>query len=120
MSDRTRVDVASAHIAAKRLTALANGLAQSWAASRTQISGLHAQRPWGNDEPGQEFDKNYSKGLSPDSPAAKALEVGDGLVTRLQKLGPLVRSAVDGVVTADELSAELIKQGPGSVPSKAV
>jgi hypothetical protein len=114
VTDGTRVDVQSAHLAAERLTGLGNGLANSWAASRRTIEGLHAARPWGTDEPGREFDKGYLQGGSPASPPMQVLAGGDALVARLQKLGPLVRSAVDGVVSADEFAAEVMKSSGGT------
>jgi hypothetical protein len=120
VSDGTRVDVQSAHLAAQRLTALGNGLAVSWAGHKAEIQRLHAAEPWGHDEPGQTFDKGYLKGGDPASAPAQVIAGADALVARLRKLGPLVRSAVDGVVSADQFAGEVMKASGQGSPSTAV
>jgi hypothetical protein len=115
MTDKIRLDHESASAGVRRLTGISNGLTSTWASIRAEIAGINAGTPWGDDEAGKNFDKDYSKGNSPEGTAAKALDAGDKLVARMKELGPAVQSSVDGTISADELAAKLFKKdGTGS------
>jgi hypothetical protein len=114
-----RLDKESARLAAQRLTRAGTRAAAAWARMKAQIEGIHGRKPWGNDEPGKEFDKNYTKGGA-EGPAPKALEAGDKLIVGdakavgLKGVGPIVQSAIEGTISADELTAKLFKSGGSS------
>jgi hypothetical protein len=109
----TRLDPASASAAARKLTGVGNALDTAWAEVKAEIMRINGTTPWGKDEAGEGFDKNYSKGNSPDSPALKALELGDQMVAKMKELGPLVQEAIKGTVSSDEFTAKLFKDAGG-------
>ena len=108
----TRLDPASASAAARKLTGVGIALDTAWAEVKAEITRLNGAAPWGKDEAGEGFDKNYSKSNSEDSPALKALKAGDELVAKMKALGPLVQQAINGTVSSDEFTATLFKD-PG-------
>lgn len=110
----TRLDPASASAAAKKLTGVGNALDTAWSEVKAEITRLNGTAPWGKDEAGEGFDKNYSKGNSEDSPARQALKAGDELVAKMKELGPLVQQAINGTVDSDEFTAKLFNDKGGS------
>jgi len=107
----TRLDPDSATAAARKLTGVGIALNTAWAEARAEIERINGIAPWGKDEAGEAFDKNYSQGNSDAGAAKQALKAGDELVTKMKELGPLVQSAIDGTVSSDEFTGKLFKSG---------
>lgn len=117
MTGGTFLDPAGARKGARTLTTAADTLAAAWSSTESQVNGLHGGTPWGDDEAGEEFNKNYLEG-GDKAPAAVALAAARDLVKRLQQLGPDINDCVDGTVDADDVTASWFR-GPGSGPSPA-
>ena len=90
---------------ANSLGAAGARLAMSWRNLAGTIETLNGARPWGDDEPGNEFNKNYLGGEN--QPAQKVLEMGNDLVPVVELLGPTVKGAVEGTVDVDEMTRAL-------------
>ncbi|ABP52967.1 hypothetical protein [Salinispora tropica] len=84
---------------AGQLGAAGSMLARRWAQHAATIEMLNGNSPWGADEYGKEFNKHY---LGGDAIATTVLDGGQTIVERVQLLGPIVSSAVDGTVEMDE------------------
>ncbi|MFI7026219.1 hypothetical protein [Micromonospora sp. NPDC049900] len=80
-------------------------LAMRFRSAAATIETLNGGRPWGDDEPGNEFNKNYLGG--DDQPAQKVLDMGHGLVPVVELLGPTVKGAVEGTVDVDDMTRVL-------------
>ncbi len=74
-----------------------------------KIDGLNNAKPWGTDQPGDEFNKNY---LGDKAPAKTVLTEGKKAIDKLHGLGTDVASAVEGTVDTDDLISKWFpKQG---------
>jgi hypothetical protein len=104
MTGGTFLDPTGARKGARALTTAADALASVWTTTQSQVSGLHGGTPWGDDEAGTEFNKNYLQG-GDKAPATVALTAAQDLVRRLQQLGPDISDCVDGTVDADDVTA---------------
>ncbi|MFB9239368.1 hypothetical protein ACFFWC_28175 [Plantactinospora siamensis] len=95
--------------AASHLNTAGQHLASKWAQLTGQIEKLNGEKPWGTDQPGDEFNKNYLGGKAP---AKSILTDGKKVVDKVQGLGVDVASSVDGTVDDDQLIAKWFpKQG---------
>ncbi|GIJ35699.1 hypothetical protein ACN26Z_00925 [Verrucosispora sp. WMMD703] len=88
---------------ANELGAAGARLAAAWSNVAATINTLNAARPspWGDDEPGNEFNKNYLGG--DDQPAQRVLDLAADLVPLVEVLGPTVKGAVEGTVDTDDM-----------------
>jgi hypothetical protein len=102
-TENTAVNPSKALGAAGQLTRIGDTLETRWHTLRSRIEALNADLPWGNDEPGKQFNKNYLEGEHP--PAKTVLEGGESMVVAVGKLGEQVREGVQGVVDLDDLTA---------------
>ncbi|ASW57110.1 hypothetical protein [Plantactinospora sp. KBS50] len=98
--EETFVHPVAARNAASNLNTAGQQLAGRWAQLVGRIDELNGAKPWGTDQPGTEFNKNY---LDDKAPAKNVLTDGKELVDRFQGLGVDVASAVDGTVDTDDL-----------------
>lgn len=105
---QTYLDPGAVIDGARRLTAAGDTLAATWQSVVARIEALHGDTPWGTDEPGTEFNKNYLAGDEP--PATATLTAGGTLVERLASLGPSIREGAEGTVQADEVVASWYNQ----------
>ncbi|GIJ29646.1 hypothetical protein Vqi01_48080 [Micromonospora qiuiae] len=80
-------------------------LAARWRGLAATIGALNAGEPWGADEPGKEFNKNYLGGDG--QPAQKVLDMGHEIVPVVEQMGPTVKGAVEGTVDVDEMTSKL-------------
>lgn len=97
----TRINTAAVLSGASRLTRIATDFDTAWADIRDRIAALHAAAPWGTDEVGQEFRRNYL----PDDATTGASGVTTSLTdlsSALLALGPEITRAVSGSVETDE------------------
>ncbi|MTK04952.1 hypothetical protein [Micromonospora sp. CP22] len=85
---------------ANELGAAGAQLASAWSNVGAAINTLNGGKPWGDDEPGNEFNKNY---LGGDQPAQQVLDLLADLVPLVEVLGPTVKGAVEGTVDTDEM-----------------
>ncbi|QOC89822.1 hypothetical protein [Micromonospora craniellae] len=90
---------------ADQLSAAGAALATRFRNAAARIETLNGGRPWGDDEAGNEFNKNYLGGES--QPAQKVLDMGHGLVPVVDLLGPTVKGAVEGSVDVDDMTRTL-------------
>ncbi|MEV2241792.1 hypothetical protein [Micromonospora sp. NPDC049891] len=86
---------------ANELGAAGARLATTWQNLAATIGTLNGDRPWGDDEPGNEFNKNYLGG--DDQPAQRVLDLAADLVPLVEVLGPTVKGAVEGTVDTDDM-----------------
>ncbi|NGM15732.1 hypothetical protein O3597_26755 [Verrucosispora sp. WMMA2044] len=86
---------------ANELGAAGARLAMTWQNLAATIGTLNGGRPWGDDEPGNEFNKNYLGG--DDQPAQRVLDLTADLVPLVEVLGPTVKGAVEGTVDTDDM-----------------
>ncbi|GIJ79977.1 hypothetical protein SAMN05443287_11776 [Micromonospora phaseoli] len=86
---------------ANHLGAAGARLAMTWQNLAGTIETLNEGRPWGDDEPGNEFNKSYLGGE--DQPADKVLKLTADLVPLVEVLGPTVKGAVEGTVDVDDM-----------------
>jgi hypothetical protein len=113
MADETDLDAPGAQEGARKLTATGKTLGSVWRSAEARINALNAEAPWGNDGNGEKFNEHYLKG-GDQSPAGLTLKAAGDLVDRLERLGPEIKSAVDGTVETDELTATWFKGGGAS------
>ena len=85
---------------ADTLSAAGARLAARWQGLASTIDTLNAARPWGDDEPGKEFNKSYLDG---DQPAQKVLDLTADIVPVVEQMGPTVKGAVEGTVDVDDM-----------------
>jgi len=107
-TESTAVNPSKALDAASQLTRVGDTLESRWRTLRARIESLNADLPWGNDEPGKNFNKNYLEGAHP--PATTVLEGGESMVIAVNKLGEQVREGVQGVVDLDDLIGTWFKK----------
>lgn len=108
--DETRIDSTSAISGAGRLTRVATDFDTAWAEVRDRIATLHGRFPWGHDEVGQEFQKNYLPGDETTGASGVMTNLSD-LAQALLSLGPEIIRAVSSSVEADdEIGRELRPQ----------
>jgi hypothetical protein len=89
---------------ATKLTVASEGLYSKFSRLSSKISGLNESSPWGTDQPGKEFNKNYLESSGDGgAPAATTLDAGKNLIDRVRQLGPDVHDAVAGTVEIDDL-----------------
>lgn len=79
-------------------------LASRWRRLASTITTLNGGSPWGTDEPGREFNKNYLDG---EKPAEAVLNLGNQVVPVVEQMGPAVRGAVEGTVDTDDMTRML-------------
>ncbi|WP_433056691.1 hypothetical protein [Dactylosporangium sp. CS-033363] len=103
----TAVSPSQALTAASQLTTMGEAMLDRWRAVRGRIEQLNAARPWGDDDPGRNFNENYAAGEHP--PCTSVLEAGESMVLALARLGEQVREGVQGVVDLDDLTATWFK-----------
>jgi hypothetical protein len=103
--DETFLDPAKAAGGAMQLTHAGENLASTFHRLAGVIEGLNGQKPWGNDQPGKEFNKQYLEG-GDEAPAKVTLDAGKQVVERVSQLGPDVREAIEGTVEMDDLVAK--------------
>src|SRR4051794_12380674 len=101
-AEETFLDPDAAANGAARLTAAGESLHNKFATLAARVHGPNDAHPWGDDQPGQAFHKEYLAG-GDEAPAKVVLEAGKGLVDRVALLGPQVKSAVEGTVEVDDL-----------------
>jgi hypothetical protein len=101
----TAVDPTAALTGAGQLTTVGDQLLSKWRTLRKRIEDLNARRPWGNDDVGKQFNKNYLQD-GDKSPAHNILEVGESLVVAVSKLGPQITEGVKGTEDLDDLTAQ--------------
>lgn len=87
---------------AVQLTQAGQDLVSSFGRIAAKIDGLNAAKPWGDDAPGKEFNKNYLEG-GEEAPATVVLTAGKAVADRIGQLGPDVREAILGTVEMDDL-----------------
>ncbi|RIV34358.1 hypothetical protein [Micromonospora radicis] len=87
--------------AANTLGAAGARLAYAWQGLAARIETLNGDEPWGDDEPGKEFNKHYLGGEG--QPAAQVLKVAGGVVPVVELMGPTVKGAVEGTVDVDDM-----------------
>jgi hypothetical protein len=102
-TENTSVNPTQALGGAAQLTRVGDSMQTRWNTLRARIEALNADEPWGNDEPGKQFNKNYLEGDNP--PAKSVLDGGESMVVAVAKLGEQVREGVQGVVDIDDLTA---------------
>ncbi|MEV6931454.1 hypothetical protein AB0M46_44155 [Dactylosporangium sp. NPDC051485] len=107
-ADNTVVNPTEALSAASQMTTVGDSMLAKWRGLRARIDELNASQPWGNDDPGKNFNKNYLEGEHP--PATSVLEGGESMVIAVSKLGDQVREGVQGTVDLDDLTAEWFKK----------
>jgi len=112
-TNETAINPTATKDGAKQLYHAGQSLATQWARLAADIRALSENRPWGTDEPGEEFNKGYLWGKK-DSPPEMTLDGGDAIVKTLEDLGPIVAMMVDGIVDLDEMSALMFGGGEGT------
>lgn len=100
-SHETIVNPSATRGGAGALAAAGDTLAGRWTTLSSTINSLNSAKPWGTDQAGEEFNKNYLAGDEP--PATLTLDAGKKLVERMQQLGPDIAGAVDGTVDVDDM-----------------
>ena len=108
MTDSTQVKASPALSAAGQLGHDGQAMLGKWRGLRSRIEALNAKQPWGNDEPGKNFNQYYLDGKT--GYCTSLLEGGDSMVVALSKLGDQVRDGVQGVVDLDDLTAQWFKK----------
>ncbi|MET8148610.1 hypothetical protein ACIBSW_35260 [Actinoplanes sp. NPDC049668] len=103
--DDTFLDPAKAAGGAVQLTHAGEALSSNFNRLAGVIEGLNGQQPWGNDDPGKQFNKQYLEG-GDEAPAKVMLDAGKQVVERVSQLGPDVREAIEGTVEMDDLVAK--------------
>ncbi|WP_432835355.1 hypothetical protein [Dactylosporangium sp. CA-092794] len=103
-AENTAVNPTEALSAAGQLTTVGDSMLAKWRTLRGRIDDLNGSQPWGNDDPGKNFNKNYLEGDNP--PAKSVLEGGESMVVAVSKLGEQVREGVQGTVDLDDLTGE--------------
>ncbi|HEY2673143.1 MAG TPA: hypothetical protein VGJ07_22635 [Rugosimonospora sp.] len=98
----TAVDPTSALTGAGQLTSVGDQMLSKWHGLRDRIDSLNGRKPWGNDDVGKQFNKNYLQD-GDKSPAHNVLDVGETLVVALSKLGPQITEGVKGTEDLDQL-----------------
>src|SRR5689334_10548521 len=66
------------------------------------IISLHGGRPWGSDDAGEEFNKNY---LAGEAPAAHTIDGAAQLLQTLNTCGPTIHACVSNTMSLDEAIA---------------
>ncbi len=94
---------------ANTLGAAGARLAGGWRSISARIETLNAGKPWGDDEPGNEFNKNYLGG--DDQPAKQVLDMAGSVVPVVEKMGPTAKGAVEGTVDTDDMVKTLFGGG---------
>ena len=100
--EETFVNPDGASSGASQLTSAADNLARRFKQLSGTIDGMNTGKPWGDDEPGKTFFKEYLESGA-ESSAAVTLDAGHKLVETMAELGPGVKSAVEGTVEVDDL-----------------
>jgi hypothetical protein len=103
MVENTSVNPQQALDGAGQLAVHGDALESRWHTLRARIDSLNAMQPWGNDEPGKQFNKNYLAGEHP--PATSVLDAGQSMVIAVAKLCKQVREGVEGTASLDDLTA---------------
>ncbi len=103
LDNRTAVDPQAALGGASQLTAAGDRLLSRWQSLRAKIDELNHGAPWGKDEVGRQFNKNYLEG-GEQAPATNVLNVGESLVKSLATAGPVVTGCVQGTIDVDDLT----------------
>ncbi|MGC5033675.1 hypothetical protein [Micromonospora sp. DT229] len=93
---------------AATLTTAGAQLAARWRGLAGTINTLNGARPWGDDEPGKEFNKSYLDG---EQPAQKVLDLTGDIVPVVEQMGPAVKGAVEGTVDTDDMVKTLFGGG---------
>jgi len=104
----TAVNPTQALSGAGQLTHIGDSMLKKWHTLRARIEHLNGSQPWGNDDPGKNFNKSYLDGANP--PCTSVLEGGESMVVALSKLGEQIREGVQGVVDVDDLTAQWFKK----------
>lgn len=107
-ANNTAVNPTEALSAASQLGSAGASMLSKWQALRARIDALNVDKPWGNDEPGKNFNKYYMDGDKP--PVESVLEGGESMVVAVSKLGEQVREGVQGVVDLDDLTGQWFKK----------
>jgi len=108
MAESTAVNPTEALTGAAQMHAAGETMLKRWRTLRARIEHLNASQPWGDDEPGKNFNKNYMEGAVP--PCTSVLEGGESMVIAVSKLGDQVHEGVQGVVDIDDLTAQWFKK----------
>lgn len=114
MTENVDLDAESARSGARRLSTAGDQAQGTWTSAAARISALHAGRPWGNDQAGQEFDKGYfqdGEGPGAGTFVGEGDQSGSTHIKRLAELGPGVLAMVDQTTSADELVSSWFKVG---------
>ena len=107
-NDETVVNPAATKDGASQLTTVGESLSSKFHRLKGTIDALNAAQPWGDDDPGKEFNKNYLGG--DDAPAQMTLDAGKNVIDRVAMLGPDVKSSVEGTLELDEMVAKWFPQ----------
>ncbi|GAB1640878.1 hypothetical protein [Krasilnikovia sp. MM14-A1259] len=103
--DDTFLDPAKAAGGAMQLTHAGEDLSSSFHRLAGVIDKLNGAKPWGTDDPGNQFNKQYLENGA-EAPAAAMLTGGKKVVDLVGRLGPDVRDAIEGTVEMDDLVAK--------------
>jgi hypothetical protein len=107
-ADNTAVNPTQALSGAAQMTTPGDTMLKKWRTLRARIEQLNGGQPWGNDDPGKNFNKNYLEGDN--APCTSVLDGGESMVIAVSKLGEQVREGVQGVVDIDDLTAQWFKK----------
>ncbi|GAA0726702.1 hypothetical protein Drose_12175 [Dactylosporangium roseum] len=103
MAENTAVNPTQALNGAAQLTRVGDSMLSRWHGLRARIDALNGDQPWGDDEPGKQFNKNYLEGSH--LPATNVLDSGESMVVALSKVGEQVKEGVEGTADLDDLIA---------------
>lgn len=98
--DEVYVDPAAARKKAGDLESSASTLSQAWTTFCLDLASLNGVVPWGTDESGTKFNEEYLDG---DKPVTQLVNGTGEMMVLLDKLGPDIKSCVDGNVDADDI-----------------
>jgi hypothetical protein len=104
----TFVNTEAALDAASRLGQISDEFGTAWSGVRSRIEALHGETPWGTDEVGNEFVKNYLPG-GEEAGAQGVLTGTNNLSQTLSQVGPSVTDAVNGTVQTDTETGDSIR-----------
>lgn len=101
--DETHIEsTTAAKDGAKQLWLSGEDIHTVFTSAASTIEALNAAAPWGTDDPGKEFNKNYLDG-GDEAPATMTLKAGRSVIDQARTLGPSIGMAIDGSVDVDEL-----------------
>lgn len=114
-SQETFVDPDGAAKGAVSLSHAGESMQSRVSGALSKIQGFNEAKPWGTDDPGKEFNKNYLEAGEDggDGIATSTLDVGKQLVDQVHQLGPDVTKLLAGTVEMDEMIAKWFPKTDG-------